>query len=139
MDNGDNVIGVDSYNNAYDPNFKRLRQKVLNTKNNFKEYELNLDTKENLESLEKENIDIVFHLAARAGVRQSFLDPISYIKDNSIGTTNIANFVKDMNIKTLVLASTSSIYGDSGQEEICLLYTSPSPRDVSRSRMPSSA
>jgi UDP-glucuronate 4-epimerase len=118
MDNGDNVIGVDSYNNAYDPNFKRLRQKVLNTKNNFKEFELNLDAKENLESLEKENIDIVFHLAARAGVRQSFLDPISYIKDNSIATTNIANFVKDMNIKTLVLASTSSIYGDSGQEEM---------------------
>ena len=118
MDNGDNVIGVDSYNNAYDPNFKRLRQKVLYSKNNFKEFELNLDTKENLESLEKENIDIVFHLAARAGVRQSFLDPISYIKDNSIATTNIANFVKDMNIKTLVLASTSSIYGDSGQEEM---------------------
>ena len=118
MDNGNNVIGVDSYNNAYDPSFKRLRQKVLNTKNNFKEFELNLDIKENLESLEKENIDIVFHLAARAGVRQSFLDPISYIKDNSIATTNIANFVKDMNIKTLVLASTSSIYGDSGQEEM---------------------
>ena len=58
MDNGDNVIGVDSYNNAYDPSFKRLRQKVLNTKNNFKEFELNLDTKENLESIEKENIDI---------------------------------------------------------------------------------
>lgn len=72
MDNGNNVIGVDSYNNAYDPSFKRLRQKVLNSKNNFKEFELNLDTKENLESLEKENIDIVFHLAARAGVRQSF-------------------------------------------------------------------
>ena len=58
MDNGNNVIGVDSYNNAYDPSFKRLRQKVLNSKNNFKEFELNLDTKENLESLEKENIDI---------------------------------------------------------------------------------
>ena len=36
MDNGDNVIGVDSYNNAYDPSFKRLRQRVLNTKNNLK-------------------------------------------------------------------------------------------------------
>ena len=47
MDNGNNVIGVDSYNNAYDPSFKRLRQKVLNSKNNFKEFELNLDTKEN--------------------------------------------------------------------------------------------
>ena len=41
MDNGNNVIGVDSYNNAYDPSFKRLRQKVLNSKNNFKEFELN--------------------------------------------------------------------------------------------------
>ena len=59
MDNGNNVIGVDSYNNAYDPNFKRLRQKVLNSKNNFKEFELNLDTKENLESLELSLIHIL--------------------------------------------------------------------------------
>jgi len=118
LSNGNNVIGVDSYNNAYDPSFKRLRQKVLRTENNFKEFEINLNSNENLEPLEKEKVDIVFHLAARAGVRQSFLDPVSYIKDNSIATTNVANFVKNMSIKTLILASTSSIYGDSGQEEM---------------------
>ena len=62
MDNGNNVIGVDSYNNAYDPNFKRLRQKVLNSKNNFKEFELNLDTTENLESLERKRILILYFI-----------------------------------------------------------------------------
>ena len=62
MDNGNNVIGVDSYNNANDPNFKRLRQKVLNSKNNFKEFELNLDTTENLESLERKRILILYFI-----------------------------------------------------------------------------
>ena len=46
-----------------------------------------------------EGVDVVFHLAARAGVRQSFLDPVSYIKDNAIGTTNVANFVKECKLE----------------------------------------
>ena len=65
------------------------------------------------------DIDVVYHMGARAGVRQSFNDPLSYIKDNTIATTNVANFCK--------------------KNDICLLYTSPSPRDISGSRMPSSA
>ena len=55
-------------------------------------------------------------MAARAGVRQSFLDPQSYIEDNTFATANISNFSKQMEIPELILASTSSIYGDSGQD-----------------------
>ena len=54
-------------------------------------------------------------MAARAGVRQSFLDPNSYIEDNTLATTNISNFCKEMSVQDLILASTSSIYGDSGE------------------------
>ena len=105
-------------------------------------------------------------MAARAGVRQSFINPEDYVDDNTVATTNIAKFTKSNNIEKLVLASTSSVYGDSGEllmsenkdekiqppsvyastklsgeilSKICLLYTSPSPRDVEESRMPSSA
>jgi UDP-glucuronate 4-epimerase len=57
-------------------------------------------------------------MGARAGVRQSFKDPLSYIKDNTIATTNVANFCKDNNIQKMILASTSSIYGNSGDKEM---------------------
>ena len=57
-------------------------------------------------------------MGARAGVRQSFNDPLSYIKDNTIATTNVANFCKNNNISKMILASTSSIYGDSGEKEM---------------------
>jgi nucleoside-diphosphate-sugar epimerase len=54
-------------------------------------------------------------MAARAGVRQSFLDPQSYIEDNTFATANVANFCKEIEIPEIILASTSSIYGDSGE------------------------
>ena len=54
-------------------------------------------------------------MAARAGVRQSFLDPQSYIEDNIHATANVANFCKEIEIPEIILASTSSIYGDSGE------------------------
>ena len=120
LSEGHNVTGIDSFNEAYDPSFKRIRQQILKKDSNFKDYELNLDVYNNLEHIrdtEYVNYDIVFHLAARAGVRQ-LLDPVSYIKDNAIGTTNVANFVKECEIKKLVLASTSSIYGNSGTNKM---------------------
>ena len=64
------------------------------------------------------DIDIVYHMGARAGVRQSFKDPLSYIKDNTIATTNVANFCKNNSIQKMILASTSSIYGNSGDKEM---------------------
>ena len=60
----------------------------------------------------KEKISIVINLAAQAGVRYAFKNPDSYIKSNVVGFTNLISFVKDNNIKKLIFASTSSVYGD---------------------------
>ena len=54
-------------------------------------------------------------MAARAGVRQSFINPENYVDDNTVATTNISKITKTNNIEKLVLASTSSVYGDSGE------------------------
>jgi nucleoside-diphosphate-sugar epimerase len=64
--------------------------------------------------LSNNSIDTVFHLAARAGVRQSFREPKKYITDNTISTANLSNFIKNNKVEKLIIASTSSIYGDSG-------------------------
>ena len=111
-----NVIGIDSLNNAYDTKFKELRLNNLNSDSNFKFFNKDLSIVDSLNQIE--DIDIVYHMGARAGVRASFEDPISYIKDNTIATTNVANFCKNNDVSKMILASTSSIYGNSGDKEM---------------------
>ena len=111
-----NVYGVDSLNNAYDKKFKELRLQNLESEINFHFTNNDLSNEDSLNELV--DIDIVYHMGARAGVRQSFNDPLSYIKDNTIATTNVANFCKKNDISKMILASTSSIYGNSGEKEM---------------------
>ena len=80
-----NVFGIDSLNDAYDKEFKKLRLDELSEKKNFQFRHADLSSKDALENIN--DIDVVFHMGARAGVRQSFKDPLSYIKDNTIATT----------------------------------------------------
>ena len=115
LDSDHMVIGIDSLNNAYDVKLKEKRLEELNKKENFLFLNNNLSEKNSLDEVKKHDLTTFYHLAARAGVRQSFLDPNSYIEDNTLATTNISNFCKEMGVQDLILASTSSIYGDSGE------------------------
>ena len=115
LDSDHTVIGIDSLNNAYDVKLKEKRLEELNKKENFLFLNNNLSEKNSLDEVKKHELTTFYHLAARAGVRQSFLDPNSYIEDNTLATANISNFCKEMSVQDLILASTSSIYGDSGE------------------------
>ena len=110
------VIGIDSLNNAYDVNLKKFRLSKLESNKNLKFLNIDLSNNSSYEELQtlSEGTSTVFHMAARAGVRQSFLDPASYVQDNTVATTNISNFTKSNEIEKLIIASTSSVYGDSG-------------------------
>lgn len=118
LKSGHKVVGIDSITNAYDENFKLLRLNTLNEFDNFSFEKIDLSNKLALENLGNYEIeyDVVYHLAARAGVRQSFLDPLPYITDNITATVNLANFIKKFDLKKFVIASTSSIYGNSGHQ-----------------------
>ena len=109
------VIGIDSLNSAYDVKLKEIRLDELNKKNNFIFFNNNLSQKDSLNEIKKYDVSTIYHMAARAGVRQSFLDPQSYIEDNTYATANVSMFCKEMEIPEIILASTSSIYGDSGE------------------------
>ena len=113
---GFEVIGVDSLNDAYDVRLKNLRLNELNTFKNYEFHELNLSDPNSISQLQTLNTQAqtFYHMAARAGVRQSFLEPYDYVLDNTVATTNVANFCKVTGVSTLIVASTSSIYGDSG-------------------------
>ena len=116
LDDDKTVIGIDSLNNAYDIKLKQKRLEELEKKENFVFLNNDLNEKNSLNEIKNYEISTIYHLAARAGVRQSFLDPQSYIEDNTFATVNVSNFSKEMEIPELILASTSSIYGDSGQD-----------------------
>ncbi len=109
------VIGIDSLNSAYDVKLKQKRLEKLDKNNNFTFFNNNLSQEDSLNEIKKYEISTIYHMAARAGVRQSFLDPQSYIEDNTYATANVANFCKEIEIPEIILASTSSIYGDSGE------------------------
>ena len=117
LDKGYEVIGIDRLNEAYDVNLKKFRLSKIKDHENLKFLNFNLSNINSYDELEKlsNEVSAVYHMAARAGVRQSFLTPENYVEDNTVATTNIAKFTKSNKIEKLVIASTSSIYGNSGE------------------------
>ncbi len=80
---------------------------------NFKLYRNDIRDKEAVKRIfEENNIDIVMHLAAMAGVRPSIENPVLYQEVNCMGTQNILEEMKTHNVKNLVMASSSSVYGN---------------------------
>ena len=109
---GFDVYGYDGITDYYDVNLKNKRNEILSEYSNFF---FKKGMLENFKELEASfNIfkpDIVIHLAAQAGVRYSLENPRSYIDSNIIGTFNIMEMTKTYNVKHLLIASTSSVYG----------------------------
>ncbi|MGQ3679152.1 NAD-dependent epimerase [Tenacibaculum discolor] len=125
---GHTVVGIDNINDYYDVNLKYARLKELgidrenaevfyqeitsNTNANFKFIRLNLEDKKELFQLfTTESFEVVCNLAAQAGVRYSIEKPDVYIQSNIVGFLNILECCRHHEIKHLVYASSSSVYG----------------------------
>jgi UDP-glucuronate 4-epimerase len=109
---GDQVIGLDNLNDYYDVNLKKARLAQIESHDNFEFVQLDLEDRTGVADLFKnKKIDKVVNLAAQAGVRYSIENPLSYIDSNIVGFTNILEGSRHNNIKHLVYASSSSVYG----------------------------
>jgi UDP-glucuronate 4-epimerase len=108
-----NVVGVDNLNDYYDKRLKEWRLSSLNKNQNFSLKILDISEYEPLKEIftEKNRIDAVINLAARAGVRASVEDPWVYLDTNVKGTLNLLECCKEFGVNKFVLASTSSLYG----------------------------
>ena len=112
LDNGYNIHGFDSMNNYYDVKLKKARYKILNKYKNFSFTKGNLENQKILSnSILKYKPKIIIHLAAQAGVRYSIDKPRVYLDSNITGTYNIIELAKKVNVKHLLIASSSSVYG----------------------------
>ena len=109
---GHEVIGFDNFNDYYDPELKRKRLEELVGTENFKCIKGDLSSVKDVESLFSNGpFDRVIHLAAQAGVRYSIDNPHTYIESNIVGFLNILEACRHNEIKHLIFASSSSVYG----------------------------
>ena len=127
LDRGDTVVGIDNINDYYDMNIKygRLNETGVNKddisygkpvqSSLYPEYrfiQIGLEDRELMEELfVVEKFDAVVNLAAQAGVRYSLKNPHAYVTSNMTGFMNILEGCRHNEVKHLVYASSSSVYG----------------------------
>ena len=113
---GDMVVGLDNFNDYYDPALKRANEARLNQHANFRMIEADIrDRQHMLAIFAEEKFDAVAHLAAMAGVRNAVQFPELYIEVDLNGTQHLMDGARFNDVHNFVFASTSSVYGDTKQ------------------------
>ncbi len=113
LKNGHVVYGVDNLNNYYSVKLKLKRLKILKKNRLFNFKKIDLSTKNSIKYLKKiKKIQVIYHLAAQAGVRFTYSNPEKYFNDNIISFINLLEVIKDNKKAKFFFASSSSVYGD---------------------------
>lgn len=109
---GDEVVGLDNLNDYYDVQLKNDRLAQLTRRANFRFVEMDLADRVKMPDLfATEKFDKVVNLAAQAGVRYSLQNPHAYVDANLVGFVNVLEGCRHNEVKHLVFASSSSVYG----------------------------
>jgi UDP-glucuronate 4-epimerase len=110
---GHTVAAVDNFDPYYDRAIKEEGIADLSGRPNFHLYEQDINNTAFLQSvLEGQSIDAIVHLAAKAGVRASIDNPVGCAHFNITGTQSMLEFARQMNVKTFIFGSSSSVYGN---------------------------
>ena len=114
LERGDAVVGLDNMNDYYAVTLKEARLARLQVDDKFEFAKLDLADRTAIEKLfAEQKFERVVHLAAQAGVRYSIENPHAYIDSNIVGFLHILEGCRHHDVKHLVYASTSSVYGAS--------------------------
>lgn len=113
LDEGDEVFGVDNFNDYYDTSLKEARHALLAGRRGFGSARIDIADKDALKGVfESFRPDFVVNLAAQAGVRYSLLNPDSYVRSNVVGFLNVLECCRHASPQPrLLYASSSSVYG----------------------------
>jgi len=104
------VVIVDNLSDYYDIKLKEARLEQIKDRIEFHKIDIS-DFSSLKKIFEKYEFDLICHIAAQAGVRYSLINPWAYEKSNILGTLNIFELAKKFNIKKVIYASSSSVYG----------------------------
>ncbi|MEM9707696.1 MAG: NAD-dependent epimerase/dehydratase family protein [Pseudomonadota bacterium] len=106
------IFGYDGITDYYDVALKRRRHQRLLQSEGFVCDEGMLEDMERLQRFAEEaKPEVIVHLAAQAGVRYSLENPRSYVESNLLGTFNVIECARELEVEHLLMASTSSVYG----------------------------
>jgi UDP-glucuronate 4-epimerase len=112
LERGEEVIGLDNLNDYYDVALKEARLSLLKPYPRFRFIKASLEDRPTIERLfADEHFDMVVNMAAQAGVRYSLQNPHAYIDSNIVGFMNVLEGCRHNDVKHLVFASSSSVYG----------------------------
>ena len=112
LGNGCVVLGIDNFDDFYDPKIKRSNIADCLENKNFQLVETDIRDRPAMDETVGKDIDIIVHLAARAGVRPSIAQPLLYADVNVNGTTVLLEAAKQHNVNKFIFASSSSVYGN---------------------------
>jgi len=112
LDNGWIVVGVDNFDDFYDPQIKHRNVGTSLKNKNFRLVEADIRDTLAMDKTLGDGIEIIIHLAARAGVRPSITQPILYADVNVNGTTVLLEAAKKHKVNRFLFGSSSSIYGN---------------------------
>ena len=126
---GDEVVGIDNFNDYYDPSKKRANEVRLNQYPKFRMIEEDIRNRQLLLDLFKvEKFDAVAHLAAMAGVRNAVKYPEFYIEVDYNATQHLMDAARGSDVGNFVFASTSSVYG--ATKQVPFVETDPCDRPL---------
>ena len=108
---GWHVTAVDNFDSFYDRSVKWQNIQTQLQDENYKLVQADICDLKRLQDLTNGRYDVIIHLAAKAGVRPSLLDPIGYQQVNVVGTQNMLELAKTLQVQQFIFASSSSVYG----------------------------
>ena len=112
LDDGNQVLGIDNINDYYNPKLKYARLNILDSYKNFTFDKIDITNKDLIsKSFKSFKPEKVVNLAAQAGVRYSIENPQAYMDSNLVGFLNIIELCRHNDVKGLIYASSSSVYG----------------------------
>jgi UDP-glucuronate 4-epimerase len=112
-DESTRITIIDNFDPFYPRQFKLINTEGFEKHRQILVLDMNLEdlSSHELQKILPDKVDVIIHLAARAGVRPSISEPLAYQKTNVLGTQVLLDFAKDTGVKQFVFASSSSVYG----------------------------
>lgn len=128
---GFEVVGIDAMTDYYDVRLKERRHQMLLQSPGFSCIQGTIEDAEALmQFARKEAPDVIVHLAAQAGVRYSLENPRAYIDTNVTGTFNVMECARELKVRHLLMASTSSVYGANTQMPYAEVHKADLPMTI---------
>jgi UDP-glucuronate 4-epimerase len=110
---GVRITCIDNFDPFYSAEIKQFNIRDFKTNPDFHFIftDIAVTTAEEWAELVPEPVDVIVHIAAKAGVRPSIQDPSAYLQTNIIGLQHLLDFAKEKGVQQFVFASSSSVYG----------------------------